>query len=595
MIIIIIVYQFQLILTSSKKNILNNISYIGFVALLIYEIFQIYTTKRDLLQLSQNLNFNLAHFLICCCVFAAIILLNKDKDLVAEETIPILKQKKSTAYFDGLFTFWKHLPWFINAGILLLSVLMGLLCFFDLGYFDILPDETLHIEAAKGFNETGSFKRWDFLLNKTGEPYDRAWSYTFLISIVYKFFGVSVENARLVSALFGILFVPLIFRISMYFTKSYTASLLTTLAVLFCPYFLVYFRRIRMYSMLLPVFALFYYFAIRVLNEPSGRNKLFGSVLLGKLLDFKMPLLGVTLFFLFLSFNVHQLSLLSLVALFIYFIYLVILQKSLRLMTIFGLGVIILILIMIKPEVSGGLENKFSFFKENNQIYLTFLLKPLFSINFTLAVFTSGFLFIFKNENKQMLAALYAMVLSTICLFVYCIQYDIHFRYISYTMPFFYILMFSLLSIYNEKAAPKYFSFVLPLACLTVIVLNFVNSKESIYYKNPEAQFTEKVYRTMKRQFDPKTQQILALFPEEFYLDEMAPNTPLIAMPKDKELGLGQLNFLLSKKQSTWVTWPTHKSRHMRQEVIEKINNTCQKYHGYAIDNTFVELYLCTR
>ncbi|MBK8389323.1 MAG: hypothetical protein IPL23_08625 [Saprospiraceae bacterium] len=207
-------------MTSSKKNILNNISYIGFVALLIYEIFQIYTTKRDLLQLSQNLNFNLAHFLICCCVFTAIILLNKDKDLVATETKAIHNEKKSNAYFDGLFTFWKQLPWFINGGVLLLSLLMGLLCFFDLGYFDILPDETLHIEAAKGFNETGSFKRWDFLLNKTGEPYDRAWSYTFLISIVYKFFGVSVENARLVSALFGILFVPLIFRISMYFTKK---------------------------------------------------------------------------------------------------------------------------------------------------------------------------------------------------------------------------------------------------------------------------------------------------------------------------------------------------------------------------------------
>lgn len=175
-----------------------------------------------------------------------------------------------------------------------------------LGEKSFVADEFLGANAAYGFMKTGQFFRWDFNLDQKMEErpfprfyfdfdiwkggpqtYVRAWAYNWQVSQSIKFLDPQKESSyRLVSALWGIILILAVYYVTNKITGSKKTALLASFFISISPMSIELSRKMRMYSMLAPVFLLFCYFLfnfleskrettlkfVRLLNEKSGFN-----------------------------------------------------------------------------------------------------------------------------------------------------------------------------------------------------------------------------------------------------------------------------------------------------------------------------------
>lgn len=199
--------------------------------------------------------------------------------------------------------------------LLFAIVLLGTgLRVYNLGTNSFVADEFLDINSSYGYAQTGEWKSWDFnygipaVQNINNARDERASVYKWQVAQVLKFLPATETSARLVSVLWGVISMLLIFWVTKYFTKSKETALLATFLFALSVSAIIFDRRLRMYAMFLPVY-LALTTSLYALFEQAYRGKL-GMVKnvwerYGVNLLFLVPTIALG----YLSFLTHQITL----------------------------------------------------------------------------------------------------------------------------------------------------------------------------------------------------------------------------------------------------------------------------------------------
>lgn len=184
---------------------IKNTSLLIFTLLLIYE--------NALLFPKDNLyNFDSGYLYITALLFGFIIRCIYI-DVSKKQKVEVRGKKESII-----------LTTFACAVLIIMSLLLRL---YKISEVPFRNDERFQLEAAQGYRNTGIFQRWDFQINKPMERlddllpmYERAKPYTWQIAQVFKLLPINEANSRIVSIIWGTLFLLEIMYIAFFFTKK---------------------------------------------------------------------------------------------------------------------------------------------------------------------------------------------------------------------------------------------------------------------------------------------------------------------------------------------------------------------------------------
>lgn len=214
--------------------------------------------------------------------------------------------------------------------VLALTVIIFISLFlrlYNLGEKSFSADEFLGVNTAYGYLKTGEWRRWDFNLEKPFEDneyfktffdfdlwndgsdtYTRAWFYNWQTSQSLRFLPDSQEwSYRLISVMWGVLAVLAVYWVSFKFTKNRTLSLIAALLMAFSLDGIEFSRRMRMYSMFMPVFLVFAWVAFNFFESNmksrfSWLNKINDKLKLNFIFFVPLVLMGL------LSMHLHLLT-----------------------------------------------------------------------------------------------------------------------------------------------------------------------------------------------------------------------------------------------------------------------------------------------
>ncbi|MEK9174082.1 MAG: glycosyltransferase family 39 protein, partial [Patescibacteria group bacterium] len=208
--------------------------------------------------------------------------------------------------------------WFIiyRVWILLFAiVLLGTgLRVYNLGTNSFVADEFLDINSSYGYAQTGEWKSWDFnygipaVQNINNARDERASVYKWQVAQVFKILPPTEVNARLVSILWGVISMFLIFFVTRYFTKSKETALIATFLFALSVSAIIFDRRLRMYAMFLPVY-LALSTSLYALFEHEYRGKIQFVRSIWDRYGFNILFLIPTIVLGYLSFLTHQITL----------------------------------------------------------------------------------------------------------------------------------------------------------------------------------------------------------------------------------------------------------------------------------------------
>lgn len=144
---------------------------------------------------------------------------------------------------------WKNSWWAVT----ILAILFG--AWVRIAAIDshvLQGDEYFHINAGKGYSETGLFVEWDWLNDKPqwDNPYTRAWPYTWQVAQSIELFGEEEWALRLPALLWGLAFLILLPVLVAIWTRSAAVAALTTTLAAFDPTMIWLSTFSRMYTML---------------------------------------------------------------------------------------------------------------------------------------------------------------------------------------------------------------------------------------------------------------------------------------------------------------------------------------------------------
>ena len=199
--------------------------------------------------------------------------------------------------------------------VLVLIVLLGAATrLYDLGNNSFVADEFLDINSSYGYFQTGTWQSWDFNYGQPAEMNlneardERAAAYKWQVAAVFHFLPPTEGNARLVSVLWGIFSIVVMFWAGYFYTRKKTIGLFAAFLFAVSISGIIFDRRLRMYAMFLPVYlglatALFAFFE----RAYEGRSAFFRKIWerFGINLFYLLPLLLL----LVLNALVHGLSL----------------------------------------------------------------------------------------------------------------------------------------------------------------------------------------------------------------------------------------------------------------------------------------------
>jgi hypothetical protein len=494
--------------------------------------------------------------------------------------------------------------YFLCIGVLIIAAFM--IFSYRLDAKDFWDDEYLILGAAKGYQETGTFHSWDFIKDTpTKEEYTRAWLHTILVAQSYNLFGVSEWSTRIVSTIFGCIFIGISFFICAYFTQNLLLSFTIAIVFLLNPDFIFYWRYARMYALLLPALSIWAYLVHKALEAPPGKKlpEQPASSLTAEYLNFNWLYAGLSLLFLYCAYHVHVNSLILALSTLIYIFILAVIGTERKytglLITICISGPIFYTII---PETMiSSLTGFMSFFNAYNPIYLQLIAqKPFYSI-ISLSLMAGSIIILFnsplKRLKKKILFCL-MIVMTTIVFFVYMANFfGGHYRFICHTVPFAILLTcfvyFIVLKVFRNRN--------ILIAGIAILLLaqtvNFIRHQKVLYYGALGQPFPSVAYQTVKNHLKPN-EAVFAQGLKSYYMAGISRSTPLISLGHTKQgtTGTNPYRFdsffsdLLKYKQG-WVLWEKYKEFHVDPKVAAYVKTLFKKYHGQGIDSTGVEVF----
>jgi len=596
------------------------------ISSLKFEFIEYIIFLKNIVSLLSAYNLPLAFFTI---IFGFLVFyFNKEeieKETEKEKAEEELAEEKRYQEFGNKFPTINKIPLFRNfirwcykeggygVGLVILVIVSVFILTYQLGYYEFKEDEFQVVDAAVGYYHTGSFYKWDWLQNKSGQytdcikedihcHYTAAWPHTWLIAQSYKIFGISEWSSRLVSVLFGLIFILLVYFVTKYFTGMKDVSFLSAFAVAFYHSFIDLFRYTRMYAVLIPIFLVLFYLLFRAITE---KNKIdFKLKILNefikKNLDFNYGLLIAALIFLVFNYLIHINSLIILPVLLFFLVYLAVFRKEKKYVIASLLGIFGCIGIFLMYYF--GLTTKFliflSFFGRRNYIYSDLLTQYPFPSDFGILLLLLGItsIFIFKGQKRDKIIYSYLTIIITLIFFVWIGNRYAGFTYISHIATVSIILIITAYCLIVKLFKTKYLKFLLYLLLVLMIGFNFYQNFGKIYKNELGYGRFVIAYQTIKENFNPEKDVLFGQYLKPYYLQEMAGNNiKTIDMLYDRRYEYETFLKDISKYESGWIAWQTRKGYHIRGDIKNYINENFKKYHGSGIDDTNVEVYYFNR
>jgi hypothetical protein len=383
--------------------------------------------------------------------------------------------------------------------VLLVILLLGaFLRFFNLGETSFVADEFLDINASYGYFKTAQWQAWDFnferpdtTANANVARDERAFAYKWQVAQLFHFLPPTEGTARMISALWGLVTLLLVFQMTVYFTKRKEIGLIAAFLYAISISALVMDRRLRMYAMFVPVFLAFSWMAYRVLEEQyqgkiawlSTIQKRFGlnlvylipAVLLG-LLSLHLHLLTVNIAFIILVYALAQAVLLARAQGWHWNKYVCIVVGFIA--GIIGLQV-------FAPKTFQLFVSSFSF-PDNHYSYFDIVLKDYSHRVLAILFFGAGMWYMLKDktpakEQPSLISAglwLSLSFLTPLFMAVFMWRRNVGEQYISFAQPFKIIIVaigIYMIAKFFEKHMSSFGkrAFIVPMVLMLLIVPNY--------------------------------------------------------------------------------------------------------------------------
>ncbi len=487
-------------------------------------------------------------------------------------------------------------PLFQDTYLRIISIVVFLICgvliFYRLGFYDIWEDENSVINAAIGMQQHGMAYLQD--------GYERVWIHSLLISWVFDLFGVSEFTGRLPSALFGLIFVLICYYA---YSRWYGKGLIAVMIPIVClmnDRFLILFRYMRMYALLIPIFLLGVYIIYRTITIKNKEVFFRGHKI--RFLNTKILYIAASVVMLLLLAHLQKLSMIILP---VFFIFISVLVWYLRtkeliyfLILAIGTGIVLAFLsfglelnsLRMFRQVASAMLTKHSVYGE----YYRYILDNGLPVNSTMMTLIGGMGLLRARVSrpiKSILVISYLLIGISLLFMVYLIASEgLDYRYIAHIVPFVVgILLFVWYQsgkLVSAKTASLWLFFI-----LIVSFLSFKEDYKRVYVKHPWAPSYSIVYKTLKDKYR-RGDALFAQNVKTYYLDpvQLAGNL-YHKVPGRKEYTLEQFKQDITFAQRGWVMWDKHKVYHWREDVITYIYHNFKPYHGGPIDDLGVELW----
>lgn len=462
---------------------------------------------------------------------------------------------------------------------------------YKLGQQSFIADEYLGINASYGYFKTGQWKFWDFNEEKlTDQKYTRASIYYWQVAQIFKFLPATEANARLVSVVWGIIGIISIFIVSYLITKNYFIALLAALLMSVSISSLMYDRKLRMYSMFVPIFlwfsyALFYFLeskaekGIKIIKDLSERTGLNWNFFL------PVVMLGVV------AILTHTLAINIIPATLAYLLLSAIIkykkEKKIdkKYVLLFSAIVAIGLLSLNLDRVRGGLAffswwiNNWSYLEKVTLDYSQMLLAGVF--------FSAGCYYLIKKYSK---VGLWTVIFYLVILFLAIMVWkrNAGHQYILLTQSFKIIIMASGIYFIAINLAEKIFSeskkwFVGLILLFLAILLNFsFFFSEEGFYQDPK-KWSHSNYREAFGYYLKHRKPNDAIITREFtnyYLRGSQSN--VIDYGEDDKLTLSKIVDAQNKFERIWViyssgTYTKGEARHHIEDNFKSVETSFTK------------------
>ncbi|MCK4635621.1 MAG: hypothetical protein KAT32_02060 [Candidatus Moranbacteria bacterium] len=210
---------------------------------------------------------------------------------------------------------------YIYVALLTVIILGSFLRLYNLGENSFVADEFLDVNATYGYHKLGEWQAWDFNHNQESVRDNklsdkRAWVYRWQVSQLYKFkyFPPTEFTIRLVSALWGIFTIAILYFVTLSFTKNRWIALISAFLWATSVPAIEINRKIRMYSMFAPIFLILSWTIFQFIEISKQKTK----TLFKSFFNFRWVYLLPVLFFGLLAAHLHQLTGNITLAIFVY-------------------------------------------------------------------------------------------------------------------------------------------------------------------------------------------------------------------------------------------------------------------------------------
>ncbi len=451
----------------------------------------------------------------------------------------------------------------ILIGFILVLLLAGFLRFHKLGQQSFVADEYLSVQASYGHNQTGEWKLWDFNKGElTDEKYTRGKIYYSQVSKVFDFLAPTERNSRLVSAMWGMIGVVLIYLISFLVTKNTTVALFSSLFLSVSISALTFDRKFRMYSMFAPVYLLLSFSIYQLIESKPGKSSLKILKTLKKKTTFNWIYLIPVIVLWFISMATHSLTLNIIPAVGAYFLVMAVVtylkNKNLKKNKYFW---------FVAASIAGGIMFIGSDFVQGALFHTKLVSKWTYlekvTLDYSHLILALSFLifgsyFLVKKHGK---AGIWTIVsfFSLLSFAMFFWRKNVGDQYIYFTQPFKVMIMatgmYCFVKIVTNKVfngLKNYFAIISVFVFVVIVNLPFFFSEDSFYEKKmnwSHANYREVFNYYLKHRDENSAVATRQL--SNYYLDKT--NSNVILYSFENRLSLDAIKNGQEKYDDLWV------------------------------------------
>jgi len=594
----------KLVLSQNKKQpfFKENLKYL-FLILILFAIFvDLYFAYQNIVPEKSKFLLKIKKLLILPTIIIGIISIyfNKQKLTELVDRLFNTKRKQKNTFRESFKNVFSKKEIITTSSFILILGISIFTLFYKLGNFDIYSDEVSVIRGATSYYHTGEFKYWDFVKNaSTDVNYNRAKPHQFVVAQSYKVFGISEWSARFPSAIFGVIFIVLLFFIGNFFVRDKTAVLLTIFSFAFYFDFLALGRWARMYAMIFPFFLLSFYFLYKFIAE-KGKikatnfkdNKIFNNYL-----NFNYIYLLPLLILIVLNLKNHQnTTVLFPVFLLFSLVLVLVFKKEKKYITASIIAIAILVYQIVNPyKVS---FSRFTFFEiEHAEHYAKILFGYPFSEYLSVIFIAIGVFALFLVKNNSFIKKYLLMFILaglTFVMFSYVFDYASHYRYVSFIAPLTVLLILGTFALTTKTLFNKYINVFLIFTLVASVSLKFSNDYDKLYVKNAISPAKPSIAHKTIVKNHKKEEVIFRHYGPKMYLKGIDKNTKFIDKKKKKKKSFYEIFEQIKQYKSGWIIWHSYNAWNIDKSLINYANLYFKKYNGYGIDNTGEEVFYYT-